>query len=104
MGSGYASQHIWCLSKARIKWEGCGRKGIWRKKYWGMMEVGSLTLISPDGVAPSWMVGVSASDIFPCTIKSRRSFLLALSHLGSPGKGASCVRCIWFVTKLCYAN
>ena len=29
--TGYASQHIWCLSKARINWEGCARKGIWRK-------------------------------------------------------------------------
>jgi len=29
--TGYASQHIWCLSQARINWEDCGRKGIWRK-------------------------------------------------------------------------
>ena len=29
--TGYASQHIWCLSQARINWEGWGRKGIWRK-------------------------------------------------------------------------
>jgi len=28
-------------------------------------------LVSPDGVVPSRMVGVSASVIFPCTIKSR---------------------------------
>jgi len=28
--TGYASQHIWCLSQARINWQGCGRKGIWR--------------------------------------------------------------------------
>jgi len=27
----YASQHICCLSQARINWEGCARKGIWRK-------------------------------------------------------------------------
>jgi len=44
-------------------------------------------LISPDGVAPSWMVGVPASVIFPCTTKSRR-FLLALAHPGSPRKRA----------------
>ena len=37
--TGYASQHIWCLSQARIKWEGCSRKGI-RHKDGGMMEVG----------------------------------------------------------------
>jgi len=37
--TGYASQHIWCLSQARIKWEGCGRKGI-RRKNGGMTEMG----------------------------------------------------------------
>jgi len=26
--TGYASQHILCLSQARINWEGCARKGI----------------------------------------------------------------------------
>jgi len=25
--TGYASQHIWCMSQARINWEGCVRKG-----------------------------------------------------------------------------
>jgi len=29
--TGYASQHIWCLSQARINWEGCGKKDIQRK-------------------------------------------------------------------------
>ena len=29
--AGYASQHIWCLSQARINWEGFGKKSIWRK-------------------------------------------------------------------------
>ena len=79
--TGYASQHIWCLSQATINWEGCGRNGI-RCKMGN--ERGGL-LISPDGVAPSWIVGVSASDISPYTIKSRRRFLVALAHLGSPG-------------------
>ena len=53
-----------------------------------------------DGVAPNWIVGVSASVIFPCTIKSRR-FLLALPHPGSPGKRAIktvvCV-CVWSIS------
>ena len=79
----YASQHIWCLSQGRINWEGCGRKVI-RCKNAG--EKGG-SLISPDGVAPSQIVGVSASVIFPCTIKSRR-FLLAPAHSGSPRKRA----------------
>jgi len=51
---------------------------------------GGGSLISPDGVAPSWLVGVSASVIFSCTIisiKSRRRFLLTPAHPGGPGKG-----------------
>jgi len=51
-------------------------------------------LISPDGVAPGWIVSVSASVIFPCTIKSRRSLS---SGTGSPGwswkKGPKTVVC-----------
>jgi len=27
----YANQHIWCLSQAKINWEGCARNGIWCK-------------------------------------------------------------------------
>ena len=37
---------------------------------------------------PSWMVGVSASVILPCTIKFRGRFLLATAYPGSPGKSA----------------
>ena len=29
-------------------------------------------LLSLDGVVPSWMVGASASVIFPCTIKVQK--------------------------------
>ena len=36
--TGYTSQHIWCLSQARINWEGCLRKDIGHKK-WGMIKV-----------------------------------------------------------------
>ena len=51
-----------------------------------MGNSGSGSLISPDGVMPSRIVGVSAADISACTIKSRRSSLLAPAHPGSPGK------------------
>ena len=68
-GTGYARQHIWCLSQARIKWDGCGRKGIWRKN--GGCWRGSL--ISLDGVVLSRMVGVSASVILHCTIKVQKN-------------------------------
>jgi len=50
-------------------------------------DEGGGSLISSDGVVPSLIVGVSASDISPCTVKSR-SFFLALAHLGSHGKRA----------------
>ena len=56
--------------------QACKKGGWWRS-----------ALVSPDRVAPSRMVGVSASVIFPCTIKSRSS-LLAPAHLGGRGKRA----------------
>jgi len=46
-------------------------------------------LISPDGVAPSQMVGVSASCYVPLHYKSPKEvFLLAPGHPGGPGKMA----------------
>jgi len=42
-------------------------------------------LVSPDGVAPSRMVGVSASVRLPLHHKVPRSSLLAPAHLGGPG-------------------
>jgi len=66
-----------------------------------MRDDGGGSLISLDGVAPSWMVGVYAYVIFPCTIKSRRRFLLAPAHPGSPRKRAIkqlCV-CVKFTIK-----
>jgi len=58
-----------CLvpAQARINREGCGRNVI-RRKNGGDDESGSQ--ISLDGVAPSQIVGVYTSVIFPCTIKS----------------------------------
>ena len=50
-------------------------------------------LLSPDGVAPSWMVGMSASVSLPLPIKSRSS-LLAPAHPGGPGKRA--VKWLWW--------
>jgi len=44
-------------------------------------------MVSPDGVAPSRMGGLSAFVIFLYTIKSR-SCLLAPVHRGRPGKRA----------------
>ena len=53
-----------------------------------MGDEGGGSLISPDAVAPSRIVGMSAPNIFPCTMKSKRRFLLALAHPGSPRKRA----------------
>jgi len=83
---------MWCLSQAKINWQGCGRKGIWRKNggWWRW------SLISPDRMAPSRIVSVSTSVIFPCTMdhKSTR-FLLAPAHPGSPGeRGRKMVVCV----------
>ena len=46
------------------------------------MEV---SLVSPDGVAPSWISVCLPLLIFHCTTKSRRS-LLAPARPGGPGK------------------
>jgi len=53
------------------KLEGLQQEGYLAQK-WGDDDGG--LLMSLDGVAPIQIVGVSASDIFPCTIKSRRRF------------------------------
>jgi len=52
-------------------------------------------LISPNGVAPpSWMVGVSVSVIFHCTIKSRR-YLLAPADVDGPRRSAIKRLCVF---------
>ena len=65
-----------------------------------MGHEGGGLLVSPDGVAPSRIVGVSASDISPSTIKSRRSFLLAPAHPGIPGKRALKRFCVFSLHRL----
>jgi len=51
-----------------------------------MGDDGAGLRIGPDRVVPSQIVGVSASVIFPCIIKSRR--FLGPAHPCSPGKRA----------------
>jgi len=67
-----------------------GRKGIWPVKK--LRRRCRWALVSPDGVAPSRMVSVSASVIFPCTIKSTSS-LPAPAHPDGPWKRA--VKWLW---------
>jgi len=56
-----------------------GRKGIWPVKKWGGWW--RWALLSPDGVAPSWMVGVSASVNLPLHHEVHKFS----SGTGSPG-------------------
>jgi len=56
--TGYASQHIWRLSQARINW----RVAAGRASGVKTGDEGGGSLISPDGVAPSRTLGVSASE------------------------------------------
>ena len=52
---------------------GCGGKGI-RHKKWGRLEVCCRFFrMECPGVAPSQMVGVSASVIVPCTVKVQKN-------------------------------
>jgi len=55
-------------------------------------------LVSPDGVAPSRMVSVSASVNLPLHHKVQK-FFLAPAHLGGPGKRA--VK--WLCVCVCYS-
>jgi len=58
------------------------------------------SLISLDGVVPSRIVGVSSSIIFPCTIKSRRRFLLAPAYMDSSGKRTVKWLCVCVCSKI----
>jgi len=62
----YATQHTWCLSQARINWDGCGRKGIWHNNG-GMMEVGA-PIVWMGWWSARLSVHLSLLS-FPCTIK-----------------------------------
>jgi len=65
---GMQASIIWCLSQARINCEAGAERGFDVK----MGGDGFEGTDSLDGVVSRRIVGVSASVIFPCTIKSRR--------------------------------
>jgi len=58
-----------------------GRKGIRPIKDFGGCGCGGA--VSPVGVAPTWIVGASASIIFPCCIKIQKNW--CFSGSGLPG-------------------
>jgi len=69
-----------------------GRKGIRPVKNGGWWR---WALVSPDGVVPSQMVGVSASVNLPSHHNSRSS-LLAPAHLGDPRRAVKWLWWWWF--------
>jgi len=84
--TGYASQHIWCLSHARINWEGCTRKGI-RHKNGGNGRDGAP--ISLDGVTVHpdfWSVCLCYLHFAPENPKDGEMYLLVPVHPGCPGQ------------------
>jgi len=94
------------LSQDKLGW--LQQEGHLAQK-WG--DDGGGSLFSADGVAPSWIVSVSASVTFPCTIKSRRSFFLAPAHPVSRQKRTvkwlcvrACVRVLCCVVYDCCAQ
>ena len=88
---------------ARPKPGESGRVAAGRASSIKIGDDGCGSLISTGGMAPSRMVDVSPSVIFPCTMKSRRSlFLLSPAHPVCLRKGAVkrflCV-CMKFTSK-----
>jgi len=83
--TGYASQHIWCLSQAKINWEGCVRKGIQRKN--GGDGRGGAP-ISLDGVAvhpDCWCICLCYLHFAPENPEDGEMYLLVLAHPSCPG-------------------
>jgi len=84
--TGYASQHIWCLSQARINWEGYARKGIWLKNV-GDGRGGAP--ISLDGVAvhlDCWCVCLCYLYFSKENPEDGEMYFLAPAHPGCPGQ------------------
>jgi len=105
--TGYASQHIWCLSQARINWEGCARQGI-RHKNGGDCRDGAP--ISVDGVAvhpDSWCVCLCYLHIAPENPEDGQMYLLVPAHPGCPGQSPeSCkmVVCVVCIIRYCHST
>ena len=89
---GYAIQHmpVPVPSQDKLGWEGCGRKGI-RSKNGGMMEVDCWLVLME--WRPCGLSECPRLVVFPSSIKSRRSFLLAPADPDGPGKRA--VKRLW---------
>ena len=105
--TGYASQHIWCLSQARINWEGCVRKGILCKNGGDGRDGGTISL---DGVAvhpDCWCVCLCYLHFAPENPEDGKMYLLVPAHPGCLGqspescKMVMCV-CVFLITLLVF--
>jgi len=83
-------RHHWVAFSALTLFVGWQEGHAACKKYGGWWR---WALVSPDGVAPTRMVCVSASVYLPLHHKVQSS-LLALAHPGGPGKRA--VKWLWW--------
>jgi len=84
--TGYASQHIWCLSQARINWEGVPGRASDIKMV-GMTEMGAP--ISLDGVAvhpDCWCVCLCYHHFAAEYPEDGEMYLLVPDHPGCPGQ------------------
>ena len=87
-GTGYASQHIWCLSQARIIWDGSVRKGILRKN-------GGDGTISLDVVAVHphcWCICLCYLHFAPENPEDGKMYLLVPAHPGCPRQSQRAVK------------
>jgi len=101
--TGYAIQHIWCLSQARINWEGCARKGIWRKNGVDGRDGAPISLVRWQSIR---IVGVSACVIFILHKKNKMmkcTFWYQLTRVDSDKVQRAvrwlcvCGKCMWLV-------
>ena len=107
---GYASQHIWCLSQARINWEGCVRKGI-RGKNGGDGRDGAPISLDAVAVHPDcWCICLCYLHFAPEN-PGDEMYLLVLAHPGCPGHSPEshkmvvvCVREVGFNLSLVWSH
>ena len=82
--TGYASQHIWC--QARINWEDCARKVIWRKNGGDGRDGGTnwsgWVAVQPD----CWCVCLCYLHFAPENPEDGKIYLLVPAHPGCPGR------------------
>jgi len=99
----YASQHIWCLSKARINWEGCARRvHIWRKNGGDGRDGAPISLDRVAAPLDCLCVCLCYLHFAPENTEDGEMYLLVPAHLGCPGQVQRAVK--WLCVCLCVKN